>query len=364
MAGQARRRASVGDTLIKSSFDRILAARGTPSFDAVLVEELQRVATMLGDVISGANESGGFAQVTAPVENYGAEKESPTSDRFSRDDMAGGGVHVHLHGGADAPEGDPAGGGASAGGAGAMAGAEGGGGDLEQRVSALERAVAILAQGEEGEDPQEAQQAEQAVGAPGGEPTEQRPEADRGIMRDAKRTRALDDEPAPPPTDEPSDASSKENVAITDRRRVAVGDAAALRGPWQEMVSKAELLAPGIKYPTMDSKLGVTRTMDAMCKFRRRVLNEALQEDDTAAAVRQVASGGNVAQMSCDAVSAVFNGAAELVRQKRSNLATSHVGDGVNYSPSIGFNTDRTLQAQLRALNTKNAEFWAKQSGR
>jgi len=360
MAGQARRRASVGDTLIKSSFDRILAARGTPSFDAVLVEELQRVATMLGDVISGANESGGFAQVTAPVENYGAEKESPTSDRFSRDDMAGGGVHVHLHGGADAPEGDPNGA-VSAGGAGAAAGAEGGGGDLEQRVSALERAVAILAQEEGGEDPQDPQQ---ETGAPSGEPTETRPGADRGVMRDAKRVRALDDEPTAPPTDEPDDASSKENVAITDRRRVAVGDAATLRGPWQEMVSKAELLAPGIKYPTMDSKQGMTRTLDAMCKFRRRVLNEALQEDDTAAAVRQVASGGNVAQMSCDAVSAVFNGAAELVRQKRSNLATSHVGDGVNYNPSVGFNTNQTLQAQLRSLNTKNAEFWAKQSGR
>lgn len=362
MAGQARRRGSVGDTILHSFVDRIMKARGTPSFDAVLVEELQRVATMLGDILSGATESGGFAKVDAPVENYGAEKDSPTSDRYSRDDMAGGGVHVHLHnaGAADAPEGDPAAGGAAPAGAGAVPGAEGGG-DIESRVSALERAVAILAQGEESEDPQEAQQAEQQVGAPGGDPTD-RPDQDRGVMRDAKARSRDVEGPTAPPVDEPIDASSKENVAL-DRRRAAVGDAASLRGPWQEMVSKAELLAPGIKYPTMDSKQGVTRTMDAMCKFRRRVLNEALQEDDTAAAVRQVASNGNIAQMSCDAVSAVFNGAAELVRQKRSHSATAHVGDGVNYNPGIGFSNDQTVQAQIRSWNTKNAEFWSKQSG-
>jgi hypothetical protein len=359
MAGQARRRASVGDTILNSFVDRIMKARGTPSFDAVLVEELQRVATMLGDILSGATESGGFAKVDAPAEGYGAEKESSTADRrYIRDE-----THVHLHGVGGADESDPAG--ASAGGAAATAapGAEGGG-DIEQRVSALERAVAILAQGEQSEDPQETQQVEQAVGdpggAPGGDPTD-RPDQDRSMrMRDA-RARSRDEEPTTPPVDEPDDASSKENVAL-DRRRAAVGDSTSLRGPWQEMISKAELLAAGIKYPTMDTKRGASSTMDAMCKFRRRVLNEALQEDDTAAAVRQVAGDRtNIAQMSCDAISAVFNGAAELVRQKRSNLATAHVGDGVNYSPGVGFNADRTLQAQLRDINSKNAEFWAKQ---
>ena len=359
MAGQARRRASVGDTILNSFVDRIMKARGTPSFDAVLVEELQRVATMLGDILSGATESGGFATVTAPAEGYGGEKDEPTQDRR----RATTDFNLHLHGVGSSDEPAPAGvgGGADP----AAAGAEGGGGDLEQRVSALERAVAILAQGEESEDPQETQQVEQQMGggAPGGEPTD-RPDEDRAMRMRDSRARSRDDAPTTPPTDEPDDASSKENGPVTDRRRAAVGDSSSLKGPWQEMISKAELLTPGIKYPTMDARRGAAQTMDAMCKFRRRVLGEALQEDDTAAAVRQVAGRTSIKDMSCDAVAVAFNGAAELVRQSRANAATAHVGDGVNYRPSVGFNADRTLQDQIRNINSKNADFWAKQGGR
>jgi uncharacterized protein len=292
-------------------FDRIMQAHKTNDSEA-LVDTLEKVSDMLGDTWLG--EASGRIKAGEAVTT-------------SRDDM--GGVHVHLHQGGSDDVADPTDTPAGAAGAGAAAGvdpkaaAAGGGNSLEelgQRVAALERAVAILAQGEEGE------------------------ESDPGA--DPAATEATKEEGS----DWSGDSKTKDK-ATTDNARAAVGDSTSLRGTWQELVSRAEFLAPGIKVPTFDARASARTTVDTMCTFRRKVLSESLKEDDTKAAVEQMTGGKpNLSQMTCDSIQLVFNGASELIRQANSRRTTDNLGAGMNYHAAQNASMLETVQ-HINKLN-------------
>jgi hypothetical protein len=311
-----------------------------------LVSELQRVSGMMGDILSGANEQGGFAKIDAPIE------AKTTSDN--------NGMHIHLHngGGATSMGGDEGGAPPSFGGEDPAADPAGGGGmqEILQRIEALERAIAILAQ-ENGEEMGETPEEENAP--PGGD----RRTVDRG-----GRGRVRDEAPTAPDTDMPDDAPREDTGGPTeegrltgDRRRASVGDSTSLSGPWQELLSRAEVLAPGIRMPTFDAKASARSTQDAMCGFRRKVLNEALKEDDTRDVIENIHEGRpELRQMTCDAVKTLFNAASSMVQQANSKRAVAHVQDGVNYRDMPG---NKNMQATVQGINQKNADFWAKQNG-
>jgi hypothetical protein len=309
-----------------------------------LVSELQRVSGMMGDILSGANEQGGFAKIDAPIE------AKTTSDN--------NGMHIHLHngGGATSMGGDEGGAPPSFGGEDPAADPAGGGSmqEILQRIEALERAIAILAQ-ENGEE----MAPEEENAPPGGD----RRTVDRG-----GRGRVRDEAPTAPDTDMPDDAPREDTGGPTeegrltgDRRRASVGDSTSLRGPWQELLSRAEVLAPGIRMPTFDAKASARSTQDAMCGFRRKVLNEALKEDDTRDVIENIHEGRpELRQMTCDAVKTLFNAASSMVQQANSKRAVAHVQDGVNYRDMPG---NKNMQATVQGINQKNADFWAKQNG-
>ncbi|MGC8020616.1 hypothetical protein ACP3WW_23160, partial [Salmonella enterica] len=54
------------------------------------------------------------------------------------------------------------------------------------------------------------------------------------------------------------------------------GDSASLVAEFQDAKSRAEILAPGIKFPTFDAKANKKVSVDALCSFRRRALTVAL----------------------------------------------------------------------------------------
>ena len=342
-SAMSRRR--VSDAVLAASVDRIRRAF-TARDESTLVDELDRVSTMLGDILAGANEGGQFAGVEAPIKGYGGGTED--ARRHVRDETH---IHVHAGGGDDAVP-LPGGGGAPPG-AGTPPPAAGGapdpaaaGGDpmqsIMQRLEALERAIAILAQeggdagGMEEEDP-----AGDPSGAPPDDVGGEEPSKDRARMRDARR-RTRDDEPTAPPTVEPSGGESKEDVALDHARRrmvgdnrATVGDSSSMAQQWRELLSRAEILAPGVRPAmTFDARRPAKTTFDAMCQFRRKALTEALEEDDTRDIVRSLAGNQKLAQMTCDAVSILFNGASEQARQANSGR-TAAVGDNGSYHARV-----------------------------
>ena len=361
MAGD-RRKATVDAALKMRARVRDQMKRAVAASNDELVMELAKVDSMLGDVISGATEGGQFEEVDAPVKGYGGSESDAMDSRPRKPtrDIDAGGMHIHVHSGGGGDEADPAApGGAPPGQDPAAAAAGGGGGSVEERLTALERAVAILAQdaGEQDPDPN----AEQS-GAPDDDDSG-KPGGFGGDTR--RRSRTRDDPPSEPPTEEPDGGESKENVAL-DRRRAATGDARAMVGDstnlkvaWQELLTRGEFLAPGSRPSmTFDAKKPAKITQDAMCKHRRKVLGEALQEDDTREFVTSMIGGKpNLPSMTCEHVTSVFNGASEMARKANSGR-TAAVGDGVNYSLH-----PQHTGSQIADINRKQREHWVKRGG-
>jgi hypothetical protein len=274
---------------MQSFRDSIMTAFQTGDEEG-LVDELDKVDEMLGSTAEGTPSEAGA---------IGFNKSGGGS-AASSDEM--GGTHVHIHtGGAmdEPPKGSPAAAatgappsappGAAAPGGDPSGGAGGGGGGitLEQlaaRIDQLEQAIAILAQGEGGEGGEEEGPDENSPGMSGSPP---------------------DDDSKKPPTG--------------DRRR-ATGDSASLVVAFQEVMSRAELLVPGVRRPTFDAARPVKVTMQHMCDFRRQTIDTALahggESRDAVMAIAGQPKNPNqyVKAMSCDALTYLFNGATEMMR--------------------------------------------------
>ncbi|WP_244130849.1 DUF2213 domain-containing protein [Burkholderia pyrrocinia] len=128
-----------------------------------------------------------------------------------------------------------------------------------------------------------------------------------------------------------------------DKSGARTGDSTALRDQFQDALSRAEILAPGVRLPTFDAKVARKKTVDAICVLRRRALRAAL-ENENAEFVKSVVGGANVASMTCDSVTAFFNAASEVVRSKNSGVTQRRTND--------------SAQAERKDINQIHAEFW------
>ncbi|MBU9293096.1 DUF2213 domain-containing protein [Burkholderia multivorans] len=140
-----------------------------------------------------------------------------------------------------------------------------------------------------------------------------------------------DDDPNPTMDDDPDPQAAK------------TGDSTALRDQFQEALSRAEILAPGVRLPTFDAKAARKKTVDAICVLRRRALRAAL-ENENAELVKPVVGGANVASMTCDSVTAFFNAASELVRNKNSGVTLRRTND--------------SAPTERKDINQIHADFW------
>lgn len=147
--------------------------------------------------------------------------------------------------------------------------------------------------------------------------------------------------------DADEDEGEKEATKTQDRSR-RTRDSAALETSFQDMIARAEILAPGIRIPTFDSKADPVRTRDRMCAFKRRVLVEAAQ-GEFAEQVGTVTTGRPVSKLTCDQIGMAFAGASELAK-------------AANNTGSIGFVHEHkaTAPRSIAEINAANRAHWAK----
>lgn len=118
----------------------------------------------------------------------------------------------------------------------------------------------------------------------------------------------------------------------------------ALRASWQDALSRAEILSPGIKVPTADA----ARTADALCACKRNALKTA-SAGDHADALKGLLAGRDPEKLTGDALDALFVAAAEIVRSAnnargvRSNVTTRDFG----------------RRTSVADMNKRAAEVWS-----
>ncbi|WP_029953932.1 DUF2213 domain-containing protein [Achromobacter sp. DH1f] len=124
------------------------------------------------------------------------------------------------------------------------------------------------------------------------------------------------------------------------------GDMATVR-------SGAEILAPGIKLPTFDSKK--VKTADAVCACQRKALETAYATDEGRAAIDPFLAGRapEFGTMDASSVSTIFNGAAALRRHQNN---TSGVRSGIS-------TRDFGRPSTVSSINEQNRKFWDARTG-
>jgi hypothetical protein len=147
------------------------------------------------------------------------------------------------------------------------------------------------------------------------------------------------DPDAPPATTDadPDSDNPKDDVSATY-------DSTSFRDEFQDAKARAEILAPGVKLPTFDSKADGKKTADALCLLRRRALRAGL-ENSNADLVRAIVGDADVSKMTCDAAKMAFHASSELVKQKNKAVKTA--------------TADAAAQAGQKDINQRHAEFWA-----
>lgn len=90
-------------------------------------------------------------------------------------------------------------------------------------------------------------------------------------------------------------------------------DSTVLAHSYQETVSMAEVLAPGITPPTFDVKLPAAKTFDSICKHRRSALSIAVNNPKLVGFIRSgLPQGKTFDSMSCDETRTLFKASAAV----------------------------------------------------
>lgn len=148
--------------------------------------------------------------------------------------------------------------------------------------------------------------------------------------------------------DEDGDLTDAEQAEKLSDAEVALytGDAAAV------IQSRAEILAPGTKIPTTDSKATTKDRALALCKCQRKALDTALKTEAGKAAVEAILGSKTVdiGKLPVGMVHTTFMAAAELVKASNNGAMRASVS------------TRDFGHAPLSAadLNKQNREFWNK----
>ena len=300
--GRCGPRCSIGDSdtmaTKRGNFaDRIRHAYRTRD-EAALVDELKKVGDMMGEVVGDADmdpldTSGGddsHKHITINVNGGAAPKmpDMPAAGKTMQDDD-----EVEPMPGSE--------GGADEGGAGDVAATLQ---EVMQRLETIEKAIILLSK-EEGDE-------------------------DHGDDDDDDDDTGMGDNPDGDDTEKPGEVVEEDKPATGDRRRrAAVGDSSSLAAAWQDVASKAEILAPGlVKVPTFDSAKPAKMTFDTLCNLRRTALAKAWGTEDGREAVKALYTKArpNFTRdaMSCQEVTTLFNGAATF--RKRANTAATTDG--------------------------------------
>lgn len=144
------------------------------------------------------------------------------------------------------------------------------------------------------------------------------------------------------------DAAAKDKEAKDKDTAAKTGDSAGLATAFQDTLSRAEILIPGVALPTFDAKLNPQATEDSLCAFRRRVLVAAETSGaNKAHVVAMKPAGADVATMTCDAVAMTFQAASELAKVANNRAGTG--GSGTASGTPYQVPTNAEINARNRA---------------
>jgi uncharacterized protein len=347
--GRCGPRCAIGDsdtmaTKGRGSFvDRIKAAYFSRD-EGALVEELEKVPEMFGNVVSdempGLGTGGGHVTLNIHGGGMGMPGMPKSAGPMSvaQDEPAPG-----------APPAVPAAGAVAAPAAAApdpMAIMQ----QVLQRLETLEQAVMMLAQDE---------------GDEGGEEPDVDPDAESDMPEKAG---AVEDDEA-----EMGEGSQKTwphgNPGSTeDRRRARVGDSSSLATGFQDMLSRAAILAPGLRLPTFDAARGARTTFDTMCNFRRTALAKAWNTEDGREAIATVGYQPKRSRqgvradftrdsLTCEAATALFNAASAVMGHANTQDGQARARKAVmDHGKELTFGRHAT--PTIVELNDRNKAAW------
>ncbi len=198
------------------------------------------------------------------------------------------------------------------------------------------------------------------------------PEADEPDGGDSIPPQTEDDEGVlgEDPTEQPT---MDDTVAITQRSSEQPGgtkdgkrvnkkgvtkDSTNLQQRAQDVIARAEILAPGISVFTFNSKAPAATTMDAIARLQRRALKAAFEDDASKAVVAPFVGQKKQVQfatMDGMSLNSVFMGASELAKNMNQGSARGN--------PAAARDGARKGPVTIADINKRNAEFWAKQGG-
>jgi hypothetical protein len=303
-------------------------------------EELKKLPDMLGDIVSDAAEPDTKEEekdghhITVNVHGAGTSAAQPGMDRARMRD-----ADPEDEGHASKLD------------------------ELAERVGAIEEALTLLAHEEGDEDDDQPEPAaDRRMRDKKMRDREKRAKAayDRIMSGDAedepddkkddpddKKEEPKDDKKEEPwkvgdPGSEEKGKETGDKKTTTGDSRAAVGDSASLRVAFTEMVSRAEVLCPGLRNPTFDSKQTARLTTETMCQFRRYALAEGWKGEGRDA-IEPVLGGDKPVfhdkAMTCDAVKTLFNAASTLKQRTttetyRPNGGGRVLGAGVQKIPT------------------------------
>lgn len=144
-----------------------------------------------------------------------------------------------------------------------------------------------------------------------------------------------------------AETAGKLNQAEVD---LYTGDAAA------SIPSRAEILAPGIKLPTLDSKMETKDRAAALCKCQRKALDEAYKTEAGKKAIAPFIGGltADFEKLPAGLVHAAFMGASEMIKAQNNGRAHDSVAKTKDFGKPMS----------VADINAANRKYWADRSAK
>lgn len=159
-----------------------------------------------------------------------------------------------------------------------------------------------------------------------------------------------------------TDDSDEGVLGMDDKKLAATPTAdAALARCYKATIAAAEILVPGFKAPTVDSKGGRKGAVSTICAARRRALDAAYVTADGAAvidAVRGTKNALDLDKMDCAAVSKLFHsaaGAKALMNNTRATAGSSKTADAAATKTNAAKPTG--AKAAIKSISDLNAYY-------
>lgn len=129
-------------------------------------------------------------------------------------------------------------------------------------------------------------------------------------------------------------------------------DSAFLEDSFQSTISSAEILAPGVTFPTFDSASDPKTTLASLTAFRKKVIGIANSTVPGAVVITELRAGRHLtvdalSKMSTGETRSLFNGASLATKQRNAATVVAIVRDSTQ---------DKALD-----VNERNKQFWAGQ---